>query len=204
MRVAHAVLLLVLFFLPGVFTQLQPWPWHFLAPLLAYAAIVVAVPALRRHPPALGVGRLRPGLVLATVGATVLTVVVLLAFDRVVGPDLSLLVRHFPAWFATRLVLACVTFSLLNALMEEVIFRSILFDGLSARLGVPIALVAQAVAFGLAHRHGYPPGHVGTVLAGVFGFALGVLRLRSGGLLLPYMPHVAADVTIFVIATRAL
>jgi uncharacterized protein len=202
--VAHAILLLVLFFLPAAFPPLQRWPWHFLAPLLAYGAIVFVIPPLRRHPPALGVGRLRSGTVLATAGITLLTVATLLAFDRIVRPDLSRLVLHFPAWFATRLVVACVTFALLNALMEEAIFRAVLFDGLIARLGVPLALVAQAVAFGLAHRHGYPPGHAGTVLAGAFGLALGILRLRSGGLLLPYVPHVAADVTIFVIATRAM
>ena len=36
-------------------------------------------------------------------------------------------------------------------------------------------------------------------MAGVWGLLLGVLRLRSRGLLAPYVTHIAADATIVVL-----
>ena len=66
-------------------------------------------------------------------------------------------------------------------------------------LGLPAAVVLQALAFGVLHLHGVPNGPVGMVMAGVWGLLLGVLRLRSRGLLAPYVTHIAADATIVVL-----
>ena len=53
------------------------------------------------------------------------------------------------------------------------------------------------VLFAMGHLHGYPPGPIGTVLAGIFGFAVGLLRLWAGGLGLAIAVHICADATIF-------
>ena len=70
---------------------------------------------------------------------------------------------------------------------------------LRRRSGNPsgVALGGTTVLFGLGHLHGYPPGPLGAVLAGLFGLALGLLRLRTGGLGLAIAVHVSADATIF-------
>ena len=98
---------------------------------------------------------------------------------------------------------AGIIFAVLNATLEEMVFRGVLFDAFSARWGLPAAVGGTAVLFGLAHLNGYPPGAVGACLAGVYGVALGLLRARVGGLALPVLAHVAADATIYGILVRA-
>jgi hypothetical protein len=61
------------------------------------------------------------------------------------------------------------------------------------------ALAASSILFGLIHANGYPPGGLGMVLAGVCGLMLGGLRRQTDGLTLPYLTHVGADITIFVL-----
>jgi membrane protease YdiL (CAAX protease family) len=94
-------------------------------------------------------------------------------------------------------------FSAFNALLEEVIFRGILLDALTAAIGASWAVVVQAVAFGVGHVHGYPPGPLGIALAAMYGLMLGLLRQRSGGLAAPWVAHVFADATIFWIVVTA-
>ncbi len=98
-----------------------------------------------------------------------------------------------PLWL---LVVAGVGFSLVNAAVEEAVFRGVLQTALE-RVGGPVfAIVVQAVAFGLLHVVGVPTGVVGAVMAGGWGVLLGVMRWRTRGLLAPYVAHVAADLTI--------
>lgn len=92
-----------------------------------------------------------------------------------------------------------VYFSLLNALLEELVFRGILQDALEAQLGSTSALLLQAACFGLAHYQGYPMGALGVVLSGIYGLLLGGLRNWVGGLAAPIMVHVCADATIFAL-----
>jgi membrane protease YdiL (CAAX protease family) len=68
---------------------------------------------------------------------------------------------------------------------------------LAEGFGALPAMFIQGVAFGIVHANGFPRGVVGVVLASVYGVSLGLLRLRSGGLLAPFVAHVIADATIF-------
>ncbi len=97
------------------------------------------------------------------------------------------------------IALAGVAFSLLNAAVEEVVFRGVLLSALTDVLGVGVAVVLQALAFGVLHLHGVPSGPVGVVMAGAWGLLLGVMRVRSRGLLAPYVTHIAADATIVLL-----
>ncbi len=96
-------------------------------------------------------------------------------------------------------MLAGVGFSLLNAAVEEIVFRGVLLSALTDVLGVGVAVILQAVAFGVLHLHGVPSGPVGMVMAGAWGLLLGVMRVRSRGLLAPYVTHIAADATIVLL-----
>lgn len=80
-------------------------------------------------------------------------------------------------WWA--IVLAGVGFSLLNAAVEEIVFRGVLLSALTDVLGVRVAVVLQAVAFGVLHLHGVPSGPVGMVMAGAWGLLLGVIDART-------------------------
>jgi len=82
--------------------------------------------------------------------------------------------------------------------------RGILFDSLQARWGATITTLVTSLLFGIGHLHGYPPGPFGACLAALFGLALGLLRLRTGGLALPITAHIAADATVYWILFHGL
>jgi membrane protease YdiL (CAAX protease family) len=97
------------------------------------------------------------------------------------------------------LLLAGVGFSVGNALLEEIIFRGVLYEALAADYGVAATVCIQGIAFGVVHAHGFPRGVIGVAMASAYGVVLGILRQRSGGLLAPFVAHVFADATIFAI-----
>lgn len=101
-------------------------------------------------------------------------------------------------------LLVAAGFSLLNAAVEEVIFRGVLQTALERVTGPIVAIVVQAVAFGVLHIVGAPTGVIGAVMAGEWGILLGLMRWRTHGLLAPYVAHVAADATIFVMLLPSL
>jgi uncharacterized protein len=175
------------------------WPWFLLIPVAAYYALVVATPPLRRTVPRLAVGRV--DWLSGSVGIflSVLTGVVLLTFQTLFDPEVSALAARMPVDVFGNLILAGVCFSLLNALLEELIFRGVLYEAVAAEWGPTVAIGATAAVFGLGHRHGYPPGPVGVILAAGYGVALGMLRWWTGGLGVVTACHVTADATIFAI-----
>ena len=150
--------------------------------------------------PWLCVGRLGPltwGLAAATVlgaGAG------LTAFAVVVRPEVSsylLSLRSLPWWIA---VVGVVGFAVVNPVWEELLYRGVLQTELAATVGARPAITAQALLFGLSHLHGFPSGWLGVAMASTWGFALGVIRLRTGGLVIPYLAHVVANLTIGALA----
>ena len=85
---------------------------------------------------------------------------------------------------------------------DKLDLRGIFFDAIESLWGRWTAVLATAVLFGYGHLHGYPPGPLGAILAGIFGLCLAWLRLFSGGLALPILAHIAADATIFAIVAH--
>jgi uncharacterized protein len=175
------------------------WPWYFVLPLLAYAAIVRALPPLRRTAPRLNVGRLSGRPLAAAVALSVAASVGLLVFHVRAHPDVADLAAGLPVAVFGNLVIAGICFSVVNATLEEVIFRGVLWEVAAAEWNVGVALVATSILFAMGHLHGYPPGPIGVVLAGLFGFAVGLLRIWTGGLGLAIAVHVCADATIFTL-----
>ncbi|MFY1693209.1 CPBP family intramembrane glutamic endopeptidase [Plantactinospora sp. WMMB782] len=109
--------------------------------------------------------------------------------------------QRLPLWLA---ILGIVGFALVNPVWEEMLFRGVLLSELASVWGARIAVVLQAVLFGAAHLAGFPSGAVGMVMAGTWGFALGILRLHTGGILLPYLVHVTANAVIGTLAVLIL
>jgi uncharacterized protein len=173
------------------------WPWYFLLPLLAYAVIVLAWPPLRRTAPRFALGRVKGWPLAAAVGLSLATSAALVVFHALARPDVADLAAQLPVAAFGNLVFAGICFSVVNAALEELIFRGVLWEAVAAEWNRGVALGATTVLFGLGHLHGYPPGPLGAVLAGVFGLALGLLRWWTGGLGLAIAVHVCADATIF-------
>jgi membrane protease YdiL (CAAX protease family) len=201
-RAAHGGVLLAALALPHLAPGLTRWPLPLLAPLLLYAAVVLLVGPLRRSVVWLRAGRCDAPSALAALGVLLLASAALLVYDALVRPDVSAQAAQMPR-VADSLVLSAAVFAVVNAALEEMIFRGPLYDGLTARWGDATALVVTSAVFGFAHLGGYPPGWVGAGLAAVYGAMLGGLRWRTGGLAVPVFVHVWADVTVFVILRRA-
>jgi membrane protease YdiL (CAAX protease family) len=63
-----------------------------------------------------------------------------------------------------------------------------------------LELLLQASAFAALHyQAGFPRGVAGVALTFVYGLVLGVLRCRTGGLLIPFLTHVLTDLVILAI-----
>jgi uncharacterized protein len=175
------------------------WPWYLALPLLAYGAIVSVIGPLRRTAPKLSVGRMGGWPLLYTAVLALTATGVLVGFQAIMQPELKDLAAKLPVdWFGN-LLLAGVCFSVVNAVLEELIFRGVLWEVVSAEWNQGTALAVTTVLFGIGHLQGYPPGPIGAILAGLYGLSLGVLRWLTGGLRLAIACHVGADATIFCI-----
>jgi membrane protease YdiL (CAAX protease family) len=195
--------LLAFLAVPFMVRSLQWWPWYLLAPVAAYFVTVCLVPPLRHSMDWLQAGHCRGWVLAATAAIVALSSTALLRYDSLVHPDLGALTGQLPAWPPAALVVAGALFAVLNASLEEMIFRGVLQTALAAQVGAGWAVLVQAAAFGVGHGSGYPPGNRGMALAGIYGVMLGVLRQRAGGLLAPWIAHVCADAVIFWIVVRA-
>jgi membrane protease YdiL (CAAX protease family) len=143
------------------------------------------------------IGKLAIGPVVATIVVMALTGLVLVAFNVFAKPDVRSYRAALPFDALGGVLMAGAIFVIVNATLEELVFRGIFFDALESQWGTRITLVVTAVLFGLGHLRGYPPGLLGAGLAAVFGLAMGVLRAWGGGLALPMVAHMGADATIY-------
>ncbi len=86
-----------------------------------------------------------------------------------------------PQWLA--LALAALVMVALAPLLEELLFRGVLFRSLRSQCGIAPALIMQAVAFGLFHAdQGRGSGNVGLVaILSTVGLVLGVIAHRAQG-----------------------
>lgn len=172
------------------------WIWQAVMALAlaAYALLGRFVPATQPPAGSLSPGRL-PWEWIALVGGV--TPGALLAWLLLTNPDLSDITSS-PLLKVPRvwLFLGAAAFVVLNATMEEVIWRGVLQPSLTAGWGARAAIVIQGVSFGLQHAHGFPRGILGVLMAAVWGVMLGGLRRHSQGLAAPLLAHLVADATI--------
>jgi len=186
--------------------SMKYWPLPPLLAVLGYAAAVARLRALGGRPSWLRVGRLDRGvwlLISVSVCVSALALVIWFALAR---PDYSELVGTlFPRLPVPLLFVGVVGFSMINAAIEELIYRGVLLGALDAVLGgglLPVVL--QALAFGIVHIAGFPRGLAGVGLATIYGLLMGAVRRRARGMLGPWLAHVVTDVVIGSILLRAL
>ena len=196
----HGLLYFALAWAAGSIPTLGAWPLPLAVPLAAYLSLVAMVPRLRATAPRIRAGCANALALRLTVALIIISSSTLVAFDRYMRPDVSEYRAYLPVSALGGVLTAGILFALLNPMLEEVIFRGILFDAVRSQVG-PIATVfITAALFGVAHIHGYPPGATGATLAFLYGIATGGLRWLTGGIALPILAHVAADATIYLVA----
>ncbi len=170
-----------------------------LAALGLYSLITLAVPDLRAGPSWLRLGTVTRSSMLLCVGIAILSGTALAGWFFFFKPSISdilrLYVPDYPLWL---LVIGGLLFAVLNATVEEIAFRGIIFGALlHSAVPTDLALLLQALPFGAIHIIGFPRGWVGVGLATIYGVLMGALRIRSKGLLTPWAGHIFTD---FVIA----
>ncbi len=126
-------------------------------------------------------------------------------WQRRLQPDLTDSQQQIPSVPAWVVPLAGLVFAVVNAGMEEAVWRWILWDLLARAIGRAwIVVLLQAGSFGLFHLHGFPRGWIGVGMATVYGLFLGIIRHRTGDLGPPIAAHMFADLTILLILLSVL
>jgi membrane protease YdiL (CAAX protease family) len=192
--------------LPLIAPVLGLWPLILLLPIIIYALVVTAAPNLQRSILWLRAGRLTSAIIILVLATIVLSTTALVGWYLLFQPNVSshlAMIPKMPRWL---LPLACLGFAMLNAAMEEIVFRGIMMQALDSALGAGnLTVVIQAVSFASFHYlAGFPNGVWGFAMVFVYGFMLGVLRRRSQGILAPWIAHVLADIAIFTILATVL
>lgn len=147
-------------------------------------------------------GRITPYIALSLVGIGIVSSAALILWARWtdnLGLAISMAegIRHYSKLLTV--VLLIPSYAVLNALVEEIVFRGVLQHALAEVFGSRHAVVwLQAAAFAAFHfAMGFPNGWTGYAMTLLYGAALGYVKEWAGGLLAPWICHVLADLTIF-------
>jgi len=195
----HAALLTFLLAAWNNVTDIAVWP-SLIIPLIVYAVFVFAFPPLRRSVNWLRIGQFGGAVWLLIISTVFLSSGVLFIWFIILNPHLGHFLKSIPRWDPVLLIFEGIGFALLNAAMEESIYRGVLMQAFDEVLGPAwISIILQATAFGLLHIKGIPGGWIGVGMAMIYGLMLGIIRRYSNGILASYATHVVADVVIFAI-----
>jgi hypothetical protein len=166
--------------------------------LLGYAGVVRGIPWLRGTATWIRWGSFDATVCLLCVAAWLLAAAALLSWYLLLHPNITDIVeRYVPALPLGLLIAGGLLFSMVNAAVEEGVYRGVILHALDTSLGPGFAsLLLQALAFGAVHIGGFPRGWLGVGLACIYGLLMGVIRRRAGGMFAPWLAHVFTDVVI--------
>ncbi len=177
--------------------SMDTWPLPPLLATLVYAAAVAGLPALGGRPRWLARGQLNRPIGLLIAASIVLAGIGLVGWFAFTQPNYAELTGPLPHLPVPVLYLGMVGFCIVNAALEELVYRGVLLDALDLALGVgAVPILLQAIVFGTMHAHGVPRGLTGMGLTTIYGLMMGALRRRAQGMLAPWLAHAAADVVI--------
>jgi len=181
-----------------------PTVWRVAEGALALGALALLSYVLHARRSELGLRWPARSVVQLTVAGTLLLGPIGLVFG-------TLLARPFFGTFELDLtrpgfLVPALAFALANGVMEELAYRGALLAWTSRVIGTRLAIVGQAIVFGIAHS-GVDVGGAPIVLMvalGTGGLLAGVIAMRTRSLLLPIAWHVALDLPLYVyLACRA-
>lgn len=170
------------------------WPLSAVIAVGIYMAVVSVSPWLRQSSGWRGWNLPRRWNLALTAIVGLLGFAVVMGWVWLLRPDLSGQVAAVPRASPVALVLFSLVFAVQNSFAEEVVYRGVFMHALETTLGSQrMALALQAVIFGLIHVRGFPSGLSGMIIAGLIGLAFGHLRLRTRGILAPWLAHAIAN-----------
>jgi membrane protease YdiL (CAAX protease family) len=193
----NATLLCLLMGLAALTGGFGVHPFPLVGALCAYVVALLAYPSLHADSDWLHTGAWGRGAAVLALMVGLLPAAGVPLWRLLEGIDLgpgATLLSTLPWW---ALPVAGVTVALTIALVEEVAFRGLLLDAAWSAFGQRAALVLQAVVFGLVHSGSVLGGPWGIVLSGLYGYVLGVLRVRTRGMIAPFLAHLLADLVLF-------
>jgi membrane protease YdiL (CAAX protease family) len=172
----------------------------YLIPLCVYFFLLILFPAVRKKMTWLKSGTIDTLSAVLMGGLCLFSTVALYVWWKVTGPDISEIAAWFPEVGLLLIILGGFGFAVTNSIVEEFIFRGVLWEGFSLLLQkVAIVVFLQAMLFALWHWKGFPGDVWGVLLVFLWGIMLGILRLRTKGMSAPLIAHFASDLTIFFI-----
>jgi uncharacterized protein len=193
----HGIIFTILLPVSALTPYLQKWPLFWLAPLSLYLISVLLSPRLRKTFDWLKFGTINLRLTVATLAIVVVTSVTLVMFQSLEKPDLDAYRKSMPFEVFGTIAATAILFPLINATLEELVYRGILFTGIESIWNTRFAAFTTSLLFGIGHLQGYPPGATGATLASIYGLLMAWLRIASKGLALPIAAHIFADATIY-------
>jgi len=102
-------------------------------------------------------------------------------------------------WPIDVVIVIALGYAVFSALMEETIFRSLIVAFAALHFSLPVAMVMQAIVFGLMHfRVGVPVGLPGIFLGSVWGLAAGWLVLKAESIYPAYVMHFVLVLVVFI------
>ncbi len=201
MPAASSIGVLLVTFLLLWFTGLRPKRLLFGLAFVVYVVVASRLPWLREVAPWRRAGwcSLRQG----AIGAACGLVAGLALWTWYAGRPETLadIVDIAQDWSIWTLVSVGVLAAVINAVVEEAVYRGLVQDSLERVLRPGLtALVLQASVFAALHfPTGILQGLAGVGLAFFYGLVLGLLRRRSEGLAVPVIAHTVTDMVIVVI-----
>ena len=177
-----------------------------IVPLIVYSLAVRTNKRLRDETPRVPWGTADVRSALLSLAVVIVSSAALVVWALWTAPDLTPVTGFIPAGVGLwALILGGIVFSLVNGFVEEYIYRGIIWEGVAAAVSNPWAvLIIQAAFFGAAHMWGVPNGPIGMGLAFFYGLMTGIVRKYSGGIVMPTVAHVFADLTIFLMLLSAI
>src|SRR5262249_17330469 len=123
------------------------------AGLLFYFFCVLVVPPLRRSVPWLRLGKFNRRAIVFSLIVIAVAAAALMIWNRQTSPDPKMYASMIPTGIAAHWVLLYMaSFAILNACIEEIIWRGVMLSALEYAFGPGLfAMMVQAFEFGFAH-----------------------------------------------------
>jgi membrane protease YdiL (CAAX protease family) len=200
----HAALIAALMLIPGALVPVfKVWPFTLLGPIALYSAVVFAIAPLRNSIGWVRRGTIDKRITLLVIAAVLVSSLSLVGWVVLMKPDIKSYLALMPVLPVWGYAFAGLGFAIVNAAMEEIVFRGIFMEAVDSAVGAGYGSVwLQAVPFAALHYlAGFPKGVSGLAMTFAYGVMLGAIRRMSKGMLAPFVTHLAADMTIFSIVS---
>lgn len=184
-------------FLLAALTLQVPWPLSFVLPFVLLFVAARRFATFRAATTWLRMGALDRSTLWLMIPIILGSSAGLVGWFVFFSVDISATTQMIPPITPAAFAVGAVAFSMLNATWEEFLLKGMMWSGLSRVFPEGLGVnVIQSFFFGLVHYHGFPHGVTGVIMTSVYGFAIGLVRQRSNGMLAPIVTHVFADMTI--------